>query len=64
MSVLFLKYFVLNPTKQDAYGAASKHAIRAYAAQIRSEDRELSKNLVAWLKEIADAKVDPKVDSS
>ena len=47
---LQLKYFVLSPTKQDAYGIASRKAMAAYAKAIHKENPELTEDLFAWLK--------------
>ena len=49
---LYLKYFVLNPTKADAYGVASRAAIRAYAESISQENAVLCFELNNWVKKI------------
>lgn len=49
---LFMKYFVLSPYKDDAYGRASRAAIREYAAEIESVDKELSDSLDEWVNKI------------
>jgi len=49
---LFMKYFVLNPWKNDAYGRASREAIREYAAFIEYENKELSDELDEWISQI------------
>ena len=45
---LVMKYFVLNPNKQDAYGAASRAAMRAYAEGIDAENHDLALDLIEW----------------
>jgi hypothetical protein len=52
MSGLRMKYFVLNPNKKDPYGAASRAAIRAYSAMIRSENSTLASDLHEWIEKI------------
>lgn len=52
MEGLALKYFVLNPNKQDGFGVASREAIRTYAKCISSTDRQLSLDLFQWMDEI------------
>lgn len=49
---LLMKYFVLSPTKADAYGKASREAMLVYAASIASENRALADDLFAWLKRL------------
>jgi hypothetical protein len=49
---LFMKYFVLNPYKDDAYGRASRAAIREYAAYIEHENKVLSDELDHWVNQI------------
>ena len=49
MSGLTMKYFVLNPTKQDAYGMVSREALEAYANSIRSINSELAEDIRLWL---------------
>jgi len=46
---LIMKYFVLNPSKNDAYGYASRQAMRTYANIIRAENQELSDDLIKWI---------------
>ncbi len=46
---LKMKYFVLNPTKDDAYGKASRDALKTYAKAIREENLGLSHDLELWL---------------
>lgn len=45
---LCMKYFVLNPWKQDRYGAASRAALRAYADSIESKNLTLATDLRLW----------------
>ena len=45
---LFLKYFVLNPTKNTPYGAASRKALVAYAEAIDGENPHLAFELRSW----------------
>ena len=52
MNGLEMKYFVLNPNKQDAYGKASREAIGTYAGEIYDENPKLSAALIRWLEEI------------
>jgi hypothetical protein len=49
---LKLKYFVLNPNKDDNYGMASREAIRAYAHMIDKTNPELANDLWLWLDDI------------
>lgn len=53
MTGLEMKYFVLNPRKHDAYGIASRQAIREYARIIFHENPELAADLEAWLADLA-----------
>ena len=46
---LQMKYFVLNPTKQDSYGEASREALLAYANAIKDTNPALSLDLDLWL---------------
>lgn len=48
MKGLRLKYFVLKPCGKDAYAAASRKAMAAYAEAIASEDPQLSHELMDW----------------
>lgn len=50
MSGLLMKYFVLSPNKQDAYGEASRKAMKAYAAAIFEENEEMARDIIHWLK--------------
>jgi len=49
MTGLQLKYFVLNPTKDDAYGEASRKALLAYADAIQDENHELAYDVRHWV---------------
>lgn len=48
---LFLKYFVLNPTKDGPYGQASRKALLAYAEAIDQENPVLAHELVSWARQ-------------
>lgn len=52
MTGLKMKYFVLNPHKNNAYGEASRDALRAYAKTILHKNHKLAKDLLAWLVDI------------
>jgi len=52
MEGLKMKYFVLNPFKNNAYGRASRIALIVYAKSIRQENKELAKDLTKWVEEI------------
>lgn len=45
---LLMKYFVLKPSGQDQYAAASRAAMRQYARLIRQENEQLHDELMAW----------------
>jgi len=45
---LHLKYFVLNPSKSNKHGLASRMAMITYANHIRYENPELAKDLIEW----------------
>jgi hypothetical protein len=45
---LLMKYFVLKPGGRTAYHAASRAAMRAYAAVIREENPVLAAELETW----------------
>ncbi len=47
-SGLEMKYFVLKPGGDDKYAAASRSAMRRYAAHIIEENPELAKELREW----------------
>ena len=49
---LFLKYFDLNPSKDDAYGQASRDAVMRYAQSIETTNALLAQELVSWLRDI------------
>ena len=49
---LEMKYFVLNPTKENAYGHASQIAILSYAEAIESSNPLLAKELRTWIKRL------------
>lgn len=46
---LVIKYFVLNPTKKNRYGLASRMAIREYAKVINPINGKLARELNAWM---------------
>jgi hypothetical protein len=54
MDGLIMKYFVLNPTKRDAYGSASREALLKYAEVIERENQELATDLRQWEQRIRD----------
>jgi len=56
MNGLMMKYFVLNPTKNDAYGKASRSAIFAYSVVIADKNPELAKDLRDWIARIENPK--------
>lgn len=62
MNGLQMKYFVLNPTKNDAYGLASRMAILAYATQIYSTNQQLATELRKWVTDI-DLSIQPEKDT-
>ncbi len=49
---LKMKYFVLHPYKDNAYGHASRKAIKEYARQISNENPELTRDLDFWMQDI------------
>jgi hypothetical protein len=49
---LFMKYFVLSPTKKSPYGTASRVALLAYASTIRSTNPILAQHLTLWIDRI------------
>ena len=55
MNGLQMKYFVLNPTKKDSYGAASREAILQYANVIRHENPVLAQDLIEWERSIRES---------
>ena len=52
MSGLEMKYFVLNPTKNNRYGRASRNAIRVYADDVWTENPKLCYDLKIWIDSI------------
>jgi len=52
MKGLQLKYFVLNPTKDDEYGEASRLAILAYANHIKTTNPDLARDLFIWVNKL------------
>jgi len=52
MSALFMKYFVLSPTKIDAHGQASRDALLEYATSITNTDSALADDINNWLYKI------------
>jgi len=49
---LLMKYFVLNPHKNDPYGKASRSAILEYAAQIERTNAAPADHLRRWVEDI------------
>lgn len=52
MNGLQMKYFVLNPNKNDAYGVASRKALLAYAEAIEETNHDLFLDLTKWFVDI------------
>lgn len=52
MNGLLMKYFVLNPSKKDEYGRASRNAMLMYALTIKDTNKELATDLRQWVKSI------------
>lgn len=52
---LKMKYFVLNPSKRDPYGEASRKAMLKYAYVIESVKPTLAHELRLWIYQIEDA---------
>jgi len=52
MEGIVMKYFVLNPTKKDAYGAASCKAMLVYADAIESTNEALAIDIRVWVHKI------------
>jgi hypothetical protein len=46
---LMMKYFVLNPNKQDIYGEASRKAMMKYAAVIADKNKEFAEEIRNWV---------------
>lgn len=53
---LCMKYFVLNPTKDNLYGRASRAAIREYAKYIQMQNFKLATDLNTWVDDIISEK--------
>jgi len=49
---LQLKYFVLNPNKDNPYGEASRKALDQYARAINHHDPELAQDIEEWVRRI------------
>ena len=49
---LTMRHFTLSPTKNDAYGKASREAMRAYALMIVGVNPRLARDLTSWAGEI------------
>lgn len=49
---LVMKYFVLNPTKHDEYGIASRTAILTYAKSIEEINPYLAADLRNWIDDL------------
>ena len=49
MEGLQMKYFVVSPNKDDAYGQASREALLAYASAIEAENPHLCSDLRRWV---------------
>lgn len=45
---LQMKYFVLKPAGNNRYALASREAMLAYARVIKSDNKELHDELIAW----------------
>lgn len=58
MDGLVMKYFVLKPKGDDIFARASRNAMRAYAATIRTENREFANDLSEWVEREAKASRD------
>lgn len=52
MTGLQMKYFVLNPNKDDEYGAASRLAMEEYAKHIKTTNPELHKDITWWVENV------------
>ncbi len=55
MAGLEMKYFTLNPNKQDDYGIASREALRIYAIAIRHENSQLADDLLNWVENLEES---------
>lgn len=49
MAGLQLKYFVLNPSKNNEFGEASREAMITYADSIKETEPELAEDLLNWV---------------
>lgn len=52
MKGLQMKYFVLNPLKNDEFGKASREAIKTYAVFIAENNTEFAGELLLWMEEL------------
>ena len=52
MNELVMKYFVLSPLKNDAFGLASRKAIIAFANEIEEDNMELAVDLRKWIADL------------
>ncbi len=52
MSGLSMKYFVLAPTKSDAFGIASRDAMLTFANAIQNTNMELAMDLRKWVEDL------------
>ena len=53
MEGLQMKYFVLSPNKDDAYGNASREAVLAYASTIEGINPTLTSDLRRWVHKVS-----------
>lgn len=58
---LYMKYFVLTPTKSNAYGRASRMALYAYADAIKSENQQLAYDIIGWYMELEKSLTQPEL---
>lgn len=54
MSRLQMEYFVLKPAGDDIYAQASRIAMYEYASFIKTDNPELSSDLIDWVKREGD----------
>ncbi len=52
MTGLEMKYFVLNPNKDDPYAVASRAAIATYADSIQGHNQQLALDLKNWMRSL------------
>ena len=52
MNELKMKYFVLNPNKNDEFGKASREAIKIYAAFIAENNGKFAGQLCLWIEKL------------